>query len=72
MSHTTVATVLAVIDFNFNERSLRGIEQNPIPNRAEQPWPGRKSVKQFLENGLRLAVVVDGKLHTYQHFSINI
>jgi len=41
---------------------------NKIPpqNRAGRPWHEKeKNVMQFLENGTYVAVVVDGKIHTY-------
>jgi hypothetical protein len=57
---------LKQVDFAFDERNLRGLEQNPD---TKSRWAAMardgKKVMQFLENGRYVAVVVDGKLHTY-------
>lgn len=61
---------LKQVDFAFDERTLRGLEQNPD---TKSRWAAMardgKKVMQFLENGRYLAVVVDGKLHTYAHLT---
>jgi hypothetical protein len=57
---------LLQIDFVFEGRELRGIEQNPkTKSRWAQLARAGKSVMQFLENGRYLAVVVDGKVIFY-------
>jgi hypothetical protein len=57
---------LRQIDFRFNGRDLRGLEQNPDTKSrwAKMAREGKK-VMQFLEDGRYLAVVVDGKMKTY-------
>jgi uncharacterized protein YgiM (DUF1202 family) len=57
---------LKQIAFQFQGRTIRGIEQNPV---TKTRWAalarlGQK-VMQFVENGSYVAVVVDGKLHNY-------
>jgi hypothetical protein len=63
---TTKGRGLKQVDFAFGERSLRGLEQNPA---TKSRWAAMaregKNVMQFLENGTYVAVVVDGKIHTY-------
>ena len=63
---TTKGRGLKQVDFAFGERSLRGLEQNPA---TKSRWAAMaregKNVMQFLENGAYVAVVVDGKIHTY-------
>jgi hypothetical protein len=63
---------LKQVDFSFNNRNLRGLEQNPD---TKSRWAAMardgKKVMQFLENGRYLAVVVDGKLHTYARLTKN-
>ena len=57
---------LKQVDFAVGGRSLRGLEQNPA---TKSRWAAMardgKNVMQFLETGRYLAVVVDGKVHTY-------
>lgn len=57
---------LKQIDFRFDEKDLRGLEQNPD---AKSRWAAMarsgKKVMQFLEAGKYVAVVVDGKAHLY-------
>lgn len=57
---------LMQVDFDFGQRSLRGLEQNPA---TKSRWAamarGGKNVMQFLENGAYIAVVVDGRIHSY-------
>jgi hypothetical protein len=57
---------LKQITFQFDGRTIRGIEQNPV---TKSRWAalarlGQK-VMQFVENGSYIAVVADGKLHNY-------
>jgi hypothetical protein len=57
---------LKQIDFQFDGRDLRGLEQNPD---AKSRWAAMardgKKVMQFLEGGRYIAVVADGKVHLY-------
>jgi hypothetical protein len=63
--HTSRSDLLQ-IDFIFEGRELRGIEQNPkTKSRWAQLARAGKRVMQFLENGRYLAVVVDGKVTFY-------
>lgn len=57
---------LRQVDFVFDGRSLRGLEQNPATRSrwAELARSGAK-VMQFLEAGRYIAVVVDGKVTMY-------
>jgi DNA-binding response OmpR family regulator len=62
----TSARQLKQITFQFAGRTIRGIEQNPV---TKSRWAalarvGQK-VMQFVENGSYVAVVVDGKVHSY-------
>jgi len=59
---------LREVDFRFEERTLRGLEQNPNTNSrwAQLAREGRK-VMQFLSDGRYIASVVDGKLQFYGH-----
>lgn len=63
---TTAKQKLKQIDFRFEGRELRALEQNP---NTKSRWAtlARKGCKvmQFLDHGAYIAVVVDGKLHTY-------
>jgi hypothetical protein len=57
---------LKQITFQFEGRTIRGIEQNPV---TKTRWAalarlGQK-VMQFVENGSYVAVVADGKLYSY-------
>jgi hypothetical protein len=63
---TTQKAKLKQIDFRFDGRDIRGLEQNPSTKSrwAAMTRKGSK-VMQFLEQGRYVAVVVDGKLHTY-------
>ena len=57
---------LTQVDFTFADKKLRGLEQNPeTKSRWAMMARAGKKVMQFLENGRYLAVVVDGKIHTY-------
>ena len=57
---------LKQIDFRFEGKDLRGLEQNP---ETKSRWAAMarsgKKVMQFLEGGRYIAVVVDGKVHVY-------
>ena len=63
---TTAKKNLKQVDFRFEGREIRALEQNPDTNSR---WAilARKGSKvmQFLENGRYIAVIVDGKLHLY-------
>jgi len=63
---TTKARGLKQVDFDFGGRSLRGLEQNPA---TKSRWAAMarkgKNIMQFLESDSYIAVVVDGKLRTY-------
>jgi hypothetical protein len=61
---------LRQVDFRFDGKSLRGLEQNPETKSrwAAMARAGEK-VMQFLENGRYLAVVSDGKVHFYKKSS---
>ena len=58
---------LRQVDFRFDGKRLRGLEQNP---ETKSRWAAMaragKKVMQFLENGQYLAVVSDGKVHFYK------
>lgn len=62
----TSRSKLREVDFNFGDRALRGVEQNPDTNSR---WAllarEGKQVMQFLEQGRYVAVVVDGKVISY-------
>ena len=57
---------LKQVDFRFEDRDIRALEQNPA---TKSRWAAlaRKGAKvmQFLEHGRYIAVIVDGKLHIY-------
>jgi hypothetical protein len=58
---------LKQIDFRFENRELRAIEQNPnTKSRWAKLAREGKQVMQFLEHGKYIAVVVDGKSHIYK------
>jgi hypothetical protein len=63
----TAKSKLKQIDFRFQDRELRGLEQNPNTKSrwAKLAREGKKAM-QFLENGKYIAVVVDGKVHLYK------
>jgi hypothetical protein len=62
----TAKRKLKQVDFQFEGRDLRGLEQNP---ETKSHWAAMsrsgKKVMQFLEGGRYIAVVADGKLHFY-------
>ena len=57
---------LKQVDFRFEDKELRGLEQNPDTKSrwAKMAREGKK-VMQFLEVGRYVAVVVHGKMKTY-------
>jgi len=58
---------LKQVDFRFNGKNLRALEQNPDTKSrwAKMAREGRK-VMQFLDDGRYLAVVSDSKVHLYK------
>lgn len=62
----TSRSKLREVDFKFEDRALRGVEQNPDTNSrwAKLAREGKK-VMQFLEHGRYVAVVVDEKVISY-------
>ena len=57
---------LVQIDFTFDGREIRGLEQNPdTKSRWAQLARAGKKVMQFLEDGRYVANVVDGELTWY-------
>ena len=62
----TASRRLRQVDFKFEGREFRGLEQNPKTNsRWAQLARAGKRVMQFLEGGRYVAVVVDGKATRY-------
>jgi hypothetical protein len=58
---------LKQVDFRFENRELRGLEQNPnTKSRWAKLAREGKKVMQFLDQCRYIAVVVDGKVHIYQ------
>jgi hypothetical protein len=63
----TAKSKLKQIDFRFEGRELRGLEQNPnTKSRWAKLASEGKKVMQFLEAGRYIAVVVDGKIQIYK------
>jgi hypothetical protein len=62
----TAKRKLKQIDFRFDGRELRGLQQNPDTKSrwAKMAREGKK-VMQFLERGKYVAVVAHGKVHLY-------
>jgi hypothetical protein len=57
---------LRQVDFTFDGREIRGVEQNPeTKSRWAQMARAGKKVMQFLSEGRYVANVVDGKLTLY-------
>jgi hypothetical protein len=57
---------LRQVDFTFDGREIRGVEQNPeTKSRWAQLARSGKKVMQFLSEGRYVANVVDGKLTRY-------
>ena len=63
---STAKRKLKQIDFQFDGKDLRGLEQNPD---TKSRWAAMardgKKVMQFLEAGRYVAVVANGKVHLY-------
>jgi hypothetical protein len=64
---STQKSGLKQVDFRFGDREIRGLEQNPDTKSrwAALARAGQK-VMQFLEHGQYIAVVADGKVHSYR------
>ena len=63
---STAKRKLKQIDFQFDGKDLRGLEQNPdTKSRWAAMARGGKKVMQFLKDGRYVAVVADGKVHLY-------
>jgi hypothetical protein len=63
----TAKSKLKQIDFRFEGRELRGLEQNPnTKSRWAKLAREGKKVMQFLEARRYIAVVVDGKIQIYK------
>jgi hypothetical protein len=57
---------LRQVDFQFDGKDIRGLEQNPnTKSRWAQQARAGKKVMQFLGDTGYIAVVVDGKVHLY-------
>jgi hypothetical protein len=65
---STAKQGLKQVDFRFDGRELRALEQNPNTKSrwAAMARKGQK-VMQFLEGGNYLAVVADGQVHLYSN-----
>ena len=63
---STAKQKLKQVDFRFDGRDFRALEQNPNTKSrwAAMARKGQK-VMQFLDGGKYLAVVADGKVHLY-------
>jgi hypothetical protein len=63
---STAKRKLKQVDFQFDGRDLRGLEQNPLTKSrwATMARSGQR-VMQFLERGKYIAVIADGKVHLY-------
>jgi hypothetical protein len=63
---STAKRKLKRIDFRFDGKDLRGLEQNPD---TKSRWAAMardgKKVMQFLEAGRYIAVVTNGEVHLY-------
>lgn len=58
---------LRQVDFIFDGKQLRGLEQNPnTKSRWAQLARSGKRVMQFLEEGRYIAVIADGKVTFYR------
>ena len=63
---STAKRKLKQIDFQFDGKDLRGLEQNPdTKSRWAAMARNGKKVMQFLDGGRYIAVVADGKVHFY-------
>jgi hypothetical protein len=64
---STARRGLRQVDFRFDGKSLRGLEQNPdTKSRWAAMARAGKKVMQFLHGGRYVAVVCDGKVHLYR------
>jgi hypothetical protein len=62
----TAKRKLKQIDFQYDGKDLRGLEQNPeTKSRWAAMAKSGKKVMQFLEGGKYIAVVADGKMNFY-------
>ena len=62
----TAKRELRQVDFRFEGRALRGLEQNPsTKSRWARLAQQGKRVMQFLEGGQYVAVVVEGEVTSY-------
>jgi hypothetical protein len=62
----TAKRKLKQVDFQYEGRELRGLEQNPeTKSRWAKMARGGVKVMQFLERGKYIGVVADGKVHWY-------
>jgi hypothetical protein len=67
---TTPKRGLRQVDFVFEEKKIRGLEQNPqTKSRWAQMARSGKAVMQFLSEGRYVANVVDGKVTLYRRRS---
>src|SRR5437764_10121092 len=63
---STAKRKLKQIDFQFDGKELRGLEQNPdTKSRWAAMARNGKQVMKFLEGGRYIAVVADGRVHLY-------
>jgi hypothetical protein len=63
---TTARKRLKQVDFDIEGRTIRGIQQNPATkSRWAKLAKSGKRVMQFLEDGVYVAVVVEGKVYAY-------
>src|SRR5579863_3356698 len=63
----TAKSKLKQIDFRFEDRELRGLQQNPnTKSRWAKLAREGKKVMQFLEKGKYIAVIVGGKVYIYK------
>jgi hypothetical protein len=63
----TAKSKLKQVDFRFEGRELRGLEQNPnTKSRWARLAREGKKVMQFLEAGRYVAVAVDGRIQIYK------
>jgi hypothetical protein len=62
----TAKRKLKQVDFQYEGKELRGLEQNP---ETKSRWAAMarsgKKIMQFLEGGRYIGVVADGKVHFY-------
>ena len=62
----TAKRKLKQVDFQYEGRELRGLEQNPeTKSRWAAMTRSGKKVMQFLDGGRYVAVIADGKVHFY-------